>query len=191
MHYLYDNVFKMVAVCQTSTKEEVCYPLVANAGSELMQFEPKPGVWMTSGVPCSMAQRVAKRPASHQSGREAKAMKVGGDEKKKKDVEKKVEQKAGRKRVWGKRKLEADPDENPMVDNIFMVHAQKGQVRAYACARCGTTKKLLVVVSRHASAQYLKFVKGMCQDMTSQVEKGVSFLALKTWARTTKANLLK
>ena len=204
-HYMYDNVFKMVAVCQNSAKEEVCYPLVAKAGVALMQFEPRPGLWISSGVPSSMASKVCKRPAGQQSGPPTKQTKKeeekfekmeDDDDEEEEGVAKDAEpgerkddtQSIARQRVWGKKK--ASSEANPLVDNVFMVHAKKGNVRAYAMARCGTCNKFLVEVSSKATPNYLKVMKAMCKDMSSQAAQGVSFLALKAWAKARRPSLL-
>ena len=203
--YLYDNVFKMCAICKSAEGQEVSFPLEAKDGHELLHFQPAPGVWMMSGVPKQMldakAGGVKKRPSAKATAEpkakmqksEAPAEPLAAataaeqpDQSTPPAVAATEPAAKPKLRVRGKTKFEDDQ----VVGSVFMVHARKGNVRAYACAKCGPSRKLLVEISQHATTQYLKLLKGMLKQMAAKVDAGICFENLKAWAQSNKRELL-
>ena len=231
--YLYDNVFKMCAICKDSSNKEVEMPLVAKEGSDLLEFEISPGVWWKSGVPTSMlaamqkptavqkrpaaaaaattksakiqkteAQQPAQQPATEQPATEQPAQQPATEHPAKTEAQQPATEQAAKTEAQqpATEQPAAEPSnqqsrirvsgKQTLVSGVIMVHAKKGNERAYALAKVGVKKRLLMEISKHASPNYLNLVKRVCGEMSSLVSNGVDFTTLKAWARAKRANLL-
>ena len=209
--YLYDNIFKMCAICRDNDNQELSLPLVAR-GSELLEFEIQPGQWWKSGVPATMADPVLKkRPAAAAAAATPSASKKQKVAEPAQQPSEQPAQQSSEQPADQPSEQPADQPEKPaeesseqptdqprlkisgkqtLVEGIIMVHAKTGKERAYCLAKIGKSKPFLVEISKHASPKYLELVKGLCVEMSSWVSKGVDFNTLKAWAKAKKTSLL-
>ena len=78
---------------------------------------------------------------------------------------------------------------------VLMTHAKQGSVRAYLQAKCvrdGVVKmKLLVEITQKQSPKYKDFIGRLLQQAQHKAKDGTTFFALKSWATTQRAELLK
>ena len=200
----------MTAVCwDGGSQAEVRFPLMEVSGEENLHYEPKPGMLLKTNVPKFMLNAVKKRPAAaletkkdeiddgnddmeddtqkqtkkkrkkRKKPKEAGADKVGAEAPK--------EAKAGRSRVIGK---QAQHEESPVVDGLFLCQAKQGNIRTYVLAKCGSAKKLLVEITKKNHDKHKTLVASLHSQMQEQVAAGVDYQSLKAWARAQKQSVL-
>ena len=76
-----------------------------------------------------------------------------------------------------------------------MCQAKTGHVRAYLLARCvkaqSSKKKLLVEITQSQTPRYKDLIGVILREAQQKARDGTMFLALKSWAKARRAELLK